>query len=352
MKRRRKGLQQKKGMVITMEHDRLWFLIRAYFKQKRGFLLLLALMHGVFTLVLFLYRLPLEAVLYAFLLNAVFLSAAGAVSFVRYVRRHRQMEDARRALLYDASAVPPPRHLEDADFLNLIEQFQKEHARIVSDTDAERSEREDYALLWAHQIKTPIAAMRLLLQEEDTERSRELGAELFRIEQYVEMDLNYARLNSHSTDFVIRSYSLDDIVRQALRKYAPLFVRQKLSLSWEPTGHTVLTDEKWLVFVLEQLLSNALKYTPSGMISLYVEDPLTLVIEDTGIGIAAEDLPRICEKGFTGYNGRTDKKATGLGLYLCRRILYQLSHTLSIESQPGNGTRVRIGLEALDSHPE
>ncbi len=153
------------------------------------------------------------------------------------------MEDARRALLYDASAVPPPRHLEDADFLNLIEQFQKEHARIVSDTDAERSEREDYALLWVHQIKNPIAAMRLLLQEEDTERSRELGAELFRIEQYVEMDLNYARLNSHSTDFIIRSCPLDDIVRQALRKYAPLFVRQKLSLSWEPTGHTVLTDE-------------------------------------------------------------------------------------------------------------
>ena len=161
-------------------------------------------------------------------------------------------------------------------------------------------------LLWAHQIKTPIAAMRLLLQEEDTERSRELGAELFRIEQYVEMDLNYARLNSHSTDFIIRSCPLDDIVRQALRKYAPLFVRQKLSLSWEPTGHTVLTDEKWLVFVLEQLLSNALKYTPSGTISLYVEDPLTLVIEDTGIGIAAEDLPASARRGSPAITeGRT-----------------------------------------------
>ena len=162
------------------------------------------------------------------------------------------------------------------------------------------------------------------------------------------MDLNYARLTSHSTDFVIRTCSLDDIVRQALRKYAPLFARQKLALNWEPSGRGVLTDEKWLVFVLEQLLSNALKYTPSGSISLSVEEPLTLVIEDTGIGIAAEDLPRICEKGFTGYNGRTDKKATGLGLYLCRRILYKLSHTLSIESQPGKGTRVSIGLESKE----
>ena len=121
-----------------------------------------------------------------------------------------------------------------------------------------------------------------------------------------------------------------------------------LALNWEPSGRGVLTDEKWLVFVLEQLLSNALKYTPSGSISLSVEAPLTLVIEDTGIGIAAEDLPRICEKGFTGYNGRTDKKATGLGLYLCRRILYKLSHALSIESQPGKGTRVSIGLESKE----
>lgn len=331
-----------------MEQDSIWFVFRSYCKQKRGCLLLLLLIHGVFTLVLFLYRLQLEAVLYAFALNAALLLASGTVSFLRYIHRHRQMEMARRTLLYESDVIPPPRHLEDADFLALIDQLRREHARLVSDTDAERSEREDYALLWAHQIKTPIAAMRLLLQEEDSERSRELGAELFRIEQYVEMDLNYARLTSHSTDFVIRTCSLDDIVRQALRKYAPLFARQKLALNWEPSGRGVLTDEKWLVFVLEQLLSNALKYTPAGSISLSVEEPLTLVIEDTGIGIAAEDLPRICEKGFTGYNGRTDKKATGLGLYLCRRILYKLSHTLSIESQPGKGTRVSIGLESKE----
>ena len=219
-----------------MEQDSIWFVFRSYCKQKRGYLLLLLLIHGVFTLVLFLYRLQLEAVLYAFALNAALLLASGTVSFLRYIHRHRQMEMARRTLLYESDVIPPPRHLEDADFLALIDQLRREHARLVSDTDAERSEREDYALLWAHQIKTPIAAMRLLLQEEDSERSRELGAELFRIEQYVEMDLNYARLTSHSTDFVIRTCSLDDIVRQALRKYAPLFARQKLTLNWEPSG--------------------------------------------------------------------------------------------------------------------
>lgn len=107
----------------------------------------------------------------------------------------------------------------------------------------------------------------------------------------------------------------------------------------------VLTDEKWLSFVIEQLLSNALKYTPSGSITITLEDPLTLCIRDTGIGIAPEDLPRVFEKSYTGYNGRSDKKASGIGLYLCKRICHNLGHTITIESSLDTGTTVRIFLE-------
>ena len=156
---------------------------------------------------------------------------------------------------------------------------------------------EEYYTLWVHQIKTPIAAMSLLLQEEDTPENGELSMELFRIEQYVEMVLQYLRLDSPDHDLAFRSVDVDDCVRQAVRKYARSFIRKKIALDFQETGIETVSDEKWLVFVLEQLLSNALKYTPSGSISLSVEEPLTLVIEDTGIGIAAEDLPRICEKG-------------------------------------------------------
>lgn len=111
----------------------------------------------------------------------------------------------------------------------------------------------------------------------------------------------------------------------------------------------VLTDEKWLVFVLEQILSNALKYTKSGSIHIYLspDAPKTLVIEDTGIGIAPEDLPRIFEKGYTGCNGRADKRSTGIGLYLCRQIMEKLSHTIRIESEMGVGTKVYLGLDTV-----
>lgn len=165
------------------------------------------------------------------------------------------------------------------------------------------------------------------------------------VEQYVEMVLGYLRLESPSSDYVIRNYALDDIVRQAVRKYASQFIRRKLRLEYTPLNVSVITDEKWLLFVIEQVLSNALKYTRSGSVSITLEAPKTLCIRDTGIGIAPEDLPRVFEKGFTGCNGRTDKRATGIGLYLCRRILEKLGHTIAITSTVGEGTTVRIGLQ-------
>ena len=177
------------------------------------------------------------------------------------------------------------------------------------------------------------------------DEQRALLEQLQSVEQYVEMVLGYLRLESPSSDYVIRNYALDDIVRQAVRKYASQFIRRKLRLEYTPLNVSVITDEKWLLFVIEQVLSNALKYTRSGSVSITLEAPKTLCIRDTGIGIAPEDLPRVFEKGFTGCNGRTDKRATGIGLYLCRRILEKLGHTIAITSTVGEGTTVRIGLQ-------
>ena len=131
------------------------------------------------------------------------------------------------------------------------------------------------------------------------------------------------------------------MILQAVHKYAPMFIRKKLTLNYNAVDEKVVTDEKWLVFVVEQILSNAIKYTAEGGISIYMEDG-ALIIEDTGIGILAEDLPRVFEKGYTGYNGRSDKKASGIGLYLCRQILQKLGHKVYVESEPGKGTRVKL----------
>ena len=206
----------------------------------------------------------------------------------------------------------------------------------------------DYYTVWAHQIKTPIAAMRLTLQNTDSFFSRKLSVELARVEQYVDMVLCYLRLDTDTRDYVIAVYDLDDILRQALRKFAGQFIGKKIHLDYQPLNAQVMTDEKWLLFVIEQILSNALKYTQQGCVSIYLESPKILCIRDTGMGIAPEDLPRIFEKGYTGYNGRTDKKASGLGLYLCARICRNLGHGISAESEPDKGTVIKLNLNTAE----
>ena len=167
---------------------------------------------------------------------------------------------------------------------------------------------------------------------------------MFKIEQYVEMVLQYLRLNSSINDFVLQEYELDGLICQAVRKYAPMFIRRKLTLHYEPIQEKAVTDEKWLVFVLEQILSNAIKYTSAGDIFISMENGC-LVVRDTGIGILPEDLPRVFDKGYTGYNGRSDKKASGIGLYLSNLILEKEKGYITVASEYGEGSCFSVFLQ-------
>ena len=280
---------------------------------------------------------------YTALLSTVLALLLALPDLRRFALRHRQLSDALNSIRVSDEQLPPPENLIEEDYRQLIRALGEEKQRQASAMDLRMSDMQDYFTLWAHQIKTPIAAMRLILQTKPENSAMEIEGELFRVEQYVEMVLNYLRLDSDSTDFVFRTCALDDIIRQCVRKYAKQFIRKRIRLEYDGTALQVLTDEKWLCFVIEQILSNALKYTSAGSIRIFTQGE-TLVIADTGMGIAPEDLPRVFEKGYTGYNGRTDKKATGIGLYLCKRILNRLGHEISISAQVGKGTRVSIDL--------
>ena len=309
-------------------------MILGYLKERIWFVLLLAACVGIFAGVLSLYDLPPEAAGYAGLLCLAALGLWTAVDFIRYRRKIRLL----RGMLGQASLL-----MDQLPYHALLRELDRDRRDAVSAADGWRRETVDYYTLWVHQIKTPIAAMALMLQGDETERGRELTAELFRVERYVELVLSYLRLGGSATDYVIREYPLDGILRKAARKYAPLFIRGRVSLDLRETGLSVLTDEKWLQLVVEQVLSNAVKYAPGGRVTVRAEMD-QLLIEDDGIGIAQEDLPRVFERGFTGYNGRVDKRSTGIGLYLCRQICEKLGHTITVDSEQGRGTRVAIGL--------
>ncbi len=306
-------------------------------------LVLLLCCGGIYALIFSLYSLPEGAAVYPTVLCALLLLGVGLRQAKKNKAKHRE--------LTDLAALPPDltqrlqefRGNPDEDYRAIIEALSRREAEEREEYRLSLDDRMDYYTTWVHQIKTPIASMRLALEKEDSPLSRQLREELFRVEQYVEMVLTYQRLDSDSTDYVFRECGVDTVIRGVLRKFAPQFIGRGIRLCYEPCSGRVVTDEKWLSFVLEQVLSNALKYTREGAITVSFREGI-LEIRDTGIGIAPEDLPRIFDKGYTGYNGRTDKKASGLGLYLCRRICDGLGHGLSVESRLGEGTVVRLDL--------
>lgn len=305
-------------------------MIKMFLKSKQNELLCYIGSMLLFVIVLFLYDVRTDAIQYGLLLSTVLFLLNLTLQFFKFQKR-----------------------LSEQDYQNIIKNLKEQNSELKSQERIFKQEMSDYYSMWVHQIKTPIAAMHVLqqiLEEEYPEQKyiKEIKLELFKIEQYVEMVLTYLRMGEMSGDLKFEKYSLDAIVRQVIRKYSQMFILRKIHLQYAKTSQCIVTDEKWLQFVLEQVLSNALKYTKDGgMIFIYTEEKENkkcLVIEDSEIGIQAEDLPRVFEKGFTGYNGRADKKSTGIGLYMCKKIMERLNHQIWIESEVDKGTKVYLDL--------
>ena len=305
-----------------------------------AFILFCAIFAGSF----YLYHLPVEAVVYPAMLCALMAIAYAVFDLRRIKARHAELMRLRSLSAELMDTLPPADSIEAEDYHAIIHMLREEQRQTLSAELAKRAQLINYYTTWGHQIKTPIAAMRLHLQNEDSTLSRTLSLELMRIEQYVEMLLACLRLGADSTDYVFREHDLDTIIRPAVRRFSGEFISRRLKLEYQPVEMKVVTDEKWLGFVLEQVLSNALKYTREGGISIYKEGEATLCIRDTGAGIAPEDLPRIFENGYTGMNGRAEQKASGLGLHLCKRICSNLGHGISVRSVVHEGTTVSIDL--------
>lgn len=320
-------------------------MLAEYIRSHNKNIIVWLIICALFAIVFKLFGLPLAPVLYAVVLSGFVGLIFTVIDFISYRRRRILLQRLAKEITISAENIPLPRNCIEEEYTELL-QILFDSLKASENEAAERlSDMTDYYTMWVHQIKTPIAAMRLILQSGDSSEYSELSENLQRIEQYAEMVLCYLRLDSSGSDLIIREYDLDGIVRQAVRKFSSQFIRRRLKLNYEPLNKTVLTDEKWLLFVIEQVISNALKYTSSGQVDIYCEEPLTLCIRDTGIGIAPEDLPRIFEKGYTGCNGRFDKKASGIGLYLCKRICNKLGHKIYAESG-GTGTTIKLSLEA------
>ena len=316
-----------------MDMQDKFFFLKHHLYSRRFILLLLLIVFSIMGMFAFIFedgRSLLEyQLLLAFLLASFFLGMDLASAYKEY-----------RNQLFYASGRPQTA-LEALLFekLALLEMDKKNRA--IEERE-KLNDLMDYYTLWAHQIKTPIAASSLLVGEiEDKKVKNQLEQELFKIESYVNIVLQYLRLESFHEDLVLKKENLEDLVKEIVKKYAIFFIQKGLSLNLHDLDRTIITDKKWFVVILEQVLSNSLKYTSQGGIEIYFQED-TLYIKDSGLGIQDADLLRVFERGFSGYNGRLTQQSSGLGLYLSKKIADELGHQISIASQVGQGTTVMI----------
>ena len=223
------------------------------------------------------------------------------------------------------------------------ERLVNENKTLKSEMLNQKDDLNAYFLMWLHQIKTPMTVSKLLLEKPDETTNTKLKMQLMYIEQYINMAMNYLKMIDHSTDMDITEVNLDDIIKNLLKKYSLLFIHNHISLEYQSNLTYVVSDSQWLTILIEQILSNALKYTENGKISIqYLEDKHALEIKDTGIGIRSEDIPKIFDRGYSGFNGRMNEKSSGLGLYLARKISERLNIQIEVESKLSKGSIFRL----------
>lgn len=336
-----------------------------FIKQNYIWILMIVTMSCIHLLYMYLIGARKQDLVYAVVLDAILLLITVLVGFFRYSSKVKALSNALKRPVEEQAQLPEA--IDDVEMLyqRLLENQSIARSEAESSAAIRQSQMRDYYSMWVHQIKTPISAMKLLLEVEreelgqlicDDEQSQYLLSdnmdsfedELFRIEEYVSMALQYQRVSSTENDFVLEKVSVDGVIRDTIKKYAKIMIRRHIGINYSGTGQEVYTDGKWLAFMLEQILSNAIKYTPQGVVTIETaeeKDRFFITIKDTGIGIKADDLPRVFEKGYTGYNGHADKKATGIGLYLCRQMADKLGHTIRMESEIGKETKVWIGFD-------
>lgn len=307
-----------------------------YLNDHLSLYVLLFLVVLIFDCLLILCDISINLLIYPNVVILVIIVFYSLVAYYKYKQKHLLLSKEFYSEISDEK-------LFDEDYKIIIENLNEKIKQLETEYHKSNKMMLDYYSLWVHQIKTPIAAMQLSLESEDSPLSRKLMLELLHIEQYVDMVLTYQKVDD-SSDYVFEEISLDVMIKDAIRYLRLDFIERKISLKYETIDKIIITDKKWFEFVLKQLISNALKYSQKGTICIYLEDEY-LCIKDEGIGIRESDLKRIFEKGYTGYNGHDNKSSSGIGLYLCLNIISNLGLKLSVTSTVSVGSIFKIYLK-------
>lgn len=305
-----------------------------YWRERKHYFYAVVVIVIVISLTFYLRGLPMRTFWSSLLFGMTVLIIFSSYDYYRFQCRHRQ-----RLQQVVPQVDLTPQSQAEQDLLKLLDEQKVYYENKIAGIKKFDEDLTDVVRIWSHQMKVPLSVLDLMGQTSDFTVD-ELKEQTFQLENYLDMLLHYLRLNHEQTDYRFTAVQIKPLVQSVVRKFAPLFIRKGLSVTIDGDA-TWTTDEKWLSFALDQIIGNAVKYTKAGKVRVQIS-PQSIQISDTGIGILNEDLPRLFEHGFTGYNGRRDKKATGLGFFLAKEVADRLSLRIHVDSEIDKGTTVTI----------
>jgi len=324
--------------------------IKDYLKDRISFLLINFILFTLIWGIMLLIDISANIIILIFCIWFLPVFSYIIVEFIKQKNFYKEitniMDDLDKKYLL-SEVIREPEFIEGKFLHNLLRQANKDmHEHVKKYKDME-SEYREYIETWVHEIKTPIASARLIIENNQNDVTKNINYEIRKVEEYIEQVLYYSRSNNVSKDYIIKEVSLTTLVRNIVKRNSRYFISKKISIDMEDIEGTVYGDAKWLEFILNQVIGNSIKYIreKEGKVKVYTvknENNIVLTVEDNGIGIIEKDINRVFEKGFTGENGRKFGKSTGIGLCLCKKLSDQLGLGLNLTSKIGEGTKVSI----------
>lgn len=322
-----------------------------YIKDKAVHLLIHLIMVLLVILIMLAFQLNQAFILFIITMIVFFISICflydyfRQVSFYRFYQKQLEQLDQK---YFICELIKEPGFLDGKILYQSLYTINKSMLEKMNERDVQVNDFKDYVEMWIHEVKIPLAHLTLTVHNHKSDVSPQILEQVRKLENQVDQILYYVRCENSQKDYLIKSSSLSKVVKNVIMKNKDYFIHHKLKLSLHDLNKMVLTDSKWLEFIINQILNNSFQYGTHRMESRIdisaVEDnnQVILTIMDNGIGICPSDLPRVFEKSFTGYNGRIQKKSTGMGLYICQRLCQRLGHQIHIESVQNEYTKVMI----------
>lgn len=324
--------------------------LKEYLKDRFLFLLINVILFMIICIIMLLISISTNIIILIFCIWFLPLLSFIFVEFIKSKRFYNELSSVMDALNKKyllSEIIKEPEFIEGKLIYYLLKQTNKNMHEHVNKYRDMQSDYREYIETWIHEVKTPIASTRLIIENNQNEITSSIGCEVKKIEDYIEQVLYYSRSNDVSKDYIIKEISLASVVKSTIRRNSRDFINKRISIDIENVEGTAYSDAKWLKFILNQIIGNSIKYSKEEQAKIKVysvrnENNIVLTIEDNGIGIVDTDINRVFEKGFTGENGRRACKSTGIGLYLCKKLSEQLGLGLTLTSKTYEGTKINI----------